>query len=209
MEKLTYFFSYTDNFPFSNVFYDCDYPWQILARAKELMQGAENIIGENTNIHPGAEITGPVWIGANCEIGHGALIRPYTIIGDNCSVGHGSEVKHSILMNGAKVSSLAFVGDSVLGKSARVGSGVITANRKFNQTDVKLNGEELGSDFFGVILGDYSRLGANSVTLPGTHIGQYTWVFTLTTASGFIPSYKRVSNNAQMVITENTKVELK
>jgi bifunctional UDP-N-acetylglucosamine pyrophosphorylase/glucosamine-1-phosphate N-acetyltransferase len=204
-----YFFSHIDAFPFESVFSGLDYPCQVLDRLKALMLDSEIVIGANTKIHPSAEIAAPVWIGNNCEIGHAALIRPYTIIGDNCSVGHGSEVKHSILMNGAKVSSLAFVGDSILGNSARVGSGAITANRKFNQTDIKLNGEALGSDFFGVILGDHSRLGANSVTLPGTHIGQYTWVFPMTVASGSVPSRKRVSSNAKMVITDNTPVELK
>ncbi|MDR2605780.1 MAG: hypothetical protein LBC38_00675, partial [Oscillospiraceae bacterium] len=169
MEKnLTYYFRFLQDFPMQSLIEGCEFPWELLQRAKELLRGKSNHIGEGTTIHPGAELSGPVWIGKNCEIGHGALIRPYTVIGDGCAVGHGSEVKHSILMNGSKVASLAFVGDSVIGKSARVGSGVITANRKFNQSAVKCAGEDLRSDFFGVVLGDYSRLGANSVTQPGT-----------------------------------------
>ena len=86
------------------------------------------------------------------KYGAGALIRPGTIIGDNASVGHASEVKHAILQNKSKVASLAFVGDSILGKSARIGSGVILANRRFDQKniEIKIQGKKhsMGTDFF-------------------------------------------------------------
>ena len=137
-------------------------------------------IDEGTVIHSNVCIQGPVLIGKNVEIQSGALIRPGTIIGDNAVVGHGSEVKNAILQNKAKVASLAFVGDTILGKSARIGSGVILANRRFDQKNitVKVDGEKIdtGSDFFGSIIGDNSRLGANAVSLPGTFIGPYTWI---------------------------------
>ena len=170
-------------------------------------------IGEGTVIYNDVTIIGPVYIGKGCELMPGAIIRPYTVIGDNCSVGHGSEVKHSVLFGGAKVASLAFVGDSVLGASARIGSGVITANRRFDQRDIMLKTPGgvcgVGDSYFGVILGDSSRLGANSVTLPGTHIGPYTWIYPLTTVSGFIPSEKRVYHPQTIKMEDNEPVELK
>ncbi len=171
-------------------------------------------IGEGTKIYPGVTIEGPVYIGKNVNIMPGAYVRPGTIVGDKCVIGFNSEVKNSILQNGAKIASLAFVGDSILGKSARIGSGVITANRRFDQQNIKLkqdNGEKLdtGSDFFGLIMGDYSRIGANSVTSPGTLIGPYTWVYPATSLHGFIPAEKRVYNKCNWVVEENSKTELK
>ena len=171
-------------------------------------------IGEGTKIYPGVTIEGPVYIGKNVNIMPGAYVRPGTIVGDKCVVGFNSEVKNSILQNGAKIASLAFVGDSVLGKSARIGSGVITANRRFDQQNIKLkqdNGEKLdtGSDFFGLIIGDYSRICANSVTSPGTLVGQYTWIYPATSIHGFIPAEKRVYNKTNWTIEENEKTELK
>ena len=171
-------------------------------------------IGEGTKIYPGVTIEGPVYIGKNVNIMPGAYVRPGTIVGDKCVVGFNSEVKNSILQNGAKIASLAFVGDSVLGKSARIGSGVITANRRFDQQNIKLkqdNGEKLdtGSDFFGLIIGDYSRIGANSVTSPGTLVGPYTWIYPATSIHGFIPAEKRVYNKTNWTIEENEKTELK
>ncbi|MDR0817997.1 MAG: UDP-N-acetylglucosamine pyrophosphorylase [Oscillospiraceae bacterium] len=209
MERyLSYYFANLEDFPFTDIFGGCEFPWQVLLRVKELMKSGQNRIGAGSVIHPSAEIKGPVWIGENAEIGHGALIRPYTVVGNNCSVGHGSEVKHSILLNGSKVASLAFVGDSFLGKSARIGSGVITANRKFNQSNVTVKGEDLNSDYFGLVLGDNSRLGANSVTQPGTHIGRFTWVYPLTNIRGFVPSNKRVYHERALTMEENESLEL-
>jgi len=172
------------------------------------------IIGEGTKIHANAVIQGPVIIGKNVEIQSGALIRPWTIIGDNCVVGHGSEIKHSVLFNKSKVASLAFVGDSILGKSARIGSGIICANRRFDQKNITVKNSEgkkidIGTDFFGLILGDMSRIGANATTLPGSFIGSYTWVLPAVQIRGFVPSQKRVFPTTTYRLEENPKVELK
>ncbi len=171
-------------------------------------------VGEGTKIYPGAVIEGPVYIGKNVSIMPGAYVRPGTITGDKCVIGFNSEVKNSVIQDGAKIASLAFVGDSILGKSARIGSGVITANRRFDQQNIRLrqeNGEKLdtGTDFFGCILGDYARIGANSVTSPGTLIGPYTWIYPATSIHGFIPKEKRVYNKSNWTIEDNVKIELK
>ena len=144
----------------------------------------------------------------------GAYVRPGTITGNKCVIGFNSEVKNSIIQDGAKIASLAFVGDSILGKSARIGSGVITANRRFDQQNIRLkkeDGEKLdtGTDFFGCILGDYARIGANSVTSPGTLIGAYTWIYPATSIHGFIPKEKRVYNKSNWTIEDNAKIDLK
>jgi NDP-sugar pyrophosphorylase family protein len=230
-----YYFSHYERFPFAGFFDDIQSPAEILAKAKTFLNELLTVpnvkenhgemkgedvyfhgnyyIGEGTVIYDGVTIIGPVYIGKNCEIMPGAVIRPNTIISDKCSVGHGSEVKHCVMFGGSKVASLAFAGDCVLGASARIGSGVITANRKFNQTNatVKIDGQrhDLGDAFFGCILGDSSRLGANSVTQPGTHIGPYTWIYPMTAVRGFIPRAKRVYHPRDLTFEDNEIVELK
>ena len=117
------------------------------------------------------------------------------------------------MQNKSKVASLAFVGDSILGRSTRIGSGIILANRRFDQKNitVKVNGEKIdtGSDFFGSIIGDSSRLGANVATLPGAFIGPYTWILPGLHIRGFIPAEKRVFPKEEYTMTDNEKVELK
>ncbi|MDR2421083.1 MAG: hypothetical protein LBD49_03135 [Oscillospiraceae bacterium] len=170
-------------------------------------------VDSGTVIYNGATIIGPVYIGKDAEIMPGALIRPYTIVGDGCSVGHGSEVKHTVMFGGAKIASLAFAGDSVLGASARLGSGAITANRRFDQSEITARaGEEtrsLGADKFGLILGDSSRLGANCVTQPGTHIGPGAWIFPGVAARGFIPENTRVTEDRTLKFSPNDPAELR
>ncbi|MCL1828377.1 MAG: hypothetical protein FWG32_02660 [Oscillospiraceae bacterium] len=233
--SLNYYFKKLERFPFPDYFDGISEACEILSKSgaylKKLLtepgicenngelRGApptlygNYYIGEGTVIYNGVTVIGPVYIGENCEIMPGAVIRPNTVISDGCFVGHGSEVKHCVMFGGAKVASLAFVGDSVLGVSSRVGSGVITANRKFDQTNasIKLSGikKDLGTDYFGCILGDSSRLGANSVTQPGAHIGPYSRIFPLTCVRGFIPECTAVYNKNETVFEKIEITELK
>ncbi len=231
--EIGYYFQHTDRFPFADYFDGITETWQILEKAKPYLariltdgvcdnrgvcKGAPPalynscFIGEGTVIYNNVTVIGPVYIGKNCELMPGAVIRPGTIIADGCSVGHGSEVKRSVMFGGSKVAGLAFVGDSVLGASARIGSGVITANRRFDQSDAFLKRDgvrtELHDSFFGCILGDSARLGANSVSQPGTHIGHHTWVFPMTCVRGFIPAGQHVYSQAGFTIEEAEIVEL-
>lgn len=233
--KLDYYFKEIENFTFKEIFNNCTYPWEALSNINEYIKKFMNneemkinkaseigefcsimgnyFIDEGTKIHSNVTIQGPVLIGKNVEIQSGALIRPGTIIGDGACVGHSSEVKHAILQNKSKVASLAFVGDSILGKSTRIGSGVILANRRFDQKNItiKINGEktDTGVDFFGGIIGDNTRLGANVATLPGTFIGPYTWVLPGLQVRGFIPEEKRLFPKTEYIMTDNEKIELK
>ena len=232
--KLNYYFKEMDKFTFKEIFEGCTYPWEALAKINEFLKekivdkdvkinkaevgefvsiSGNYFIDEGTKIHANAVIQGPVMIGKNVEIQSGALVRPGSIIGDNCVVGHASEIKHSIMQNKSKVASLAFCGDTILGKSTRIGSGIILANRRFDQKNitVKINGEkyDVRTDFFGAVIGDSTRLGANSTTVPGTFIGPYTWILPTVQVRGFVPAEKRVFPLAEYKITDNPKVELK
>lgn len=232
--KLNYYFKEMEKFTFKEIFEGCTYPWEALEKAKEYIKeqivdkdvkvnkaevgeyvsiSGNYFIDEGTKIHANAVIQGPVIIGKNVEIQSGALVRPWTVIGDNCVVGHGSEVKHAIMQNKSKVASLAFCGDTILGKSTRIGSGIILANRRFDQKNitVKINGKkyDVGTDFFGAVIGDSTRLGANSTTVPGTFIGPYTWILPTVQVRGFVPAEKRVFPLAEYRVDENPRVELK
>lgn len=167
-------------------------------------------IGEGTKIEAGCIIQGPVYIGKNCQLMYHSYIRPGTIIGDNCVIGFSTEVKHTIMRDGSKVSDLAFVGDSIIGKNSRIGSGVIIANRGFNQSKVIIKDENkklinLNREAIGVILGDNSRIGSNCTTSPGTFIGKFTWIYPHTCVHGFIPEQKKVYDKQNMVYEENER----
>ena len=138
-------------------------------------------VGKGSVIGPCAVLQGPVYIGENVEVGAHALIRKFSYIADNCVVGHGADIKHSLCLDGAKIQVSSFCGDSVLGVAARVASGAILSNRKFNQTEVYYKDAEgkalpTGRGHCGAFIGRHSRIGANCVISPGTIVGQHTWI---------------------------------
>ncbi len=150
------------------------------------------IIGAGSVVEPGALIKGPTVIGANTEVRQGAYMRGNCLAGNGCVVGHTTEIKGSILLDGAKAGHFAYIGDSILGKDVNLGAGtklanlkmipgniMITVNRKFQNT---------GRRKLGAILGDRTETGCNSVTSPGTLMGPRSIVYSgLTVAGGLYP----------------------
>lgn len=231
---LEYYFKHIEDFREKEIFEGCNFIWEPINKINKYVEEkiikndvkvnkaqigdftsitGNYYIDEGTNIGANVTIEGPVIIGKNVTIQAGALIRPYSIIGDSAVIGHGAEIKHCIIQNKAKVQSFTFCGDSIIGKSTRIGSGTILANRRFDQKNImlKINGEKFdtGTDFFGAIIGDNTRLGANSTSIPGTCIGPYTWILPTIQVRGFIPAEKRIIPKNDYLITDNPKVELK
>jgi bifunctional N-acetylglucosamine-1-phosphate-uridyltransferase/glucosamine-1-phosphate-acetyltransferase GlmU-like protein len=138
-------------------------------------------IGPNTIIEPGAFVKGPVVIGSDSEIRQGAYVRGNCIIGKECVVGHTTEVKGSIMLDGAKAGHFAYIGDSILGNAVNLGAGTKLANLKMIPGTVSVrSGRKLvdtGRRKLGAILGDRTETGCNSVTSPGTLMGPGSIVY--------------------------------
>ena len=165
-------------------------------------------IGQGTKLEAGAIIKGPCAIGNNCDIRQGAYIRGGVIVGDNCVVGHATEVKNSIIMDKSHAGHFNYVGDSIIGSHVNLGAGAKLANLKFRVKDEIDNGEmsEIAIHIdgkvvntrlkkFGAIIGDYTEIGCNAVTSPGTLIGANCWVYPNTTVpKGFYNSGVVIKN---------------
>jgi len=149
-------------------------------------------IGPGTIIEPGAYIQGPVILGPYNHIRHGAYIRGYVVTGENCVIGHSTEVKHSILLNGAQAAHFNYVGDSILGNEVNLGAGVKLANYRLDHKDVDIlwKGEKISTGLrkFGAIIGDGTQIGCNAVTNPGTLIGSRAFCYPCTNIKGIISS---------------------
>ena len=100
-------------------------------------------IGKNVTIEPYVVIGSNVKIGNNViiksfshlekckienkvDIGPYARIRPGSIIKEGSKVGNFVEIKKSILGKKSKANHLAYIGDSMIGKSVNIGAGTIT-----------------------------------------------------------------------------------
>ncbi len=137
-------------------------------------------------------IIGPCIIGENTEVRPGAFIRGKALVGNDCVIGNSTELKNVIIFNHVQVPHYNYVGDSILGFYSHMGAGSITSNVKSDKTLVVVkDGEEkieTGLKKFGAMLGDHVEVGCNSVLNPGTVIGRNTNIYPLSRVRGVIPA---------------------
>jgi NDP-sugar pyrophosphorylase family protein len=149
------------------------------------------VVEDSANIEESAHLIGPCYVGENAQIRHGAYIRENSWICSDAVVGHCSEIKHSILLPGAKAPHFNYVGDSILGKGVNLGAGVKLSNLRNDGTEVflKIDGTRVPSGLrkFGAVLGENTQLGCNSVTNPGVILGTNSVVWPNTTVTGVHP----------------------
>jgi UDP-3-O-[3-hydroxymyristoyl] glucosamine N-acyltransferase len=141
-------------------------------------------IGPGVVVEPGALVKGPSIIGAHTEVRQGAYLRGQCIVGAGCIVGHTTEMKTSILLDGAKAGHFAYIGDSLVGQEANLGAGTKLANLKIRDETIRVmaHGTRILTNMrkFGAVLGDHVETGCNSVTNPGTVLGRGCQVLPLT-----------------------------
>jgi bifunctional UDP-N-acetylglucosamine pyrophosphorylase/glucosamine-1-phosphate N-acetyltransferase len=187
---------------------DLSYPWDLLAANEKLLaelkpqcsgeieEGAiingPVSVGKCTTIRAGSYIVGPAIIGQNCDIGPNCFIRASTAIGDNCHIGASVEVKNCIIMNGAKVPHLNYVGDSIIGENCNLGAGTKVANLKLDKKNIKVNDMDTKRRKLGVIMGDNVQTGINASINVGTLIGNNVFIGPGAMAHGTISPDSRI-----------------
>ncbi len=148
------------------------------------------LVGKNVKIYPTATIEAPCILGDNTEVRPGAFIRGNVITGKDCVIGNSSELKNAVLLEHVQVPHYNYVGDSVLGNGAHMGAGSICSNLKSDGKNVVIHGDQ---DYetclrkIGGILADGADIGCGSVVNPGTVVGKNTSVYPLTPLRGVYP----------------------
>lgn len=84
------------------------------------------IIGDGTSVSD--SVVKGSKVGENSSLGPFAYLRPGTVIGNHVRVGDFVEIKNSNIGDGTKISHLAYVGDSDVGKNVNYSCGAITGN---------------------------------------------------------------------------------
>ncbi len=149
-----------------------------------------------------ASICGPAIIGHETEIRPGAYIRGSVIIGDGAVIGNSTELKNSIIFDAAELPHYNYVGDSIIGYHGHLGAGVIVSNFRLDRKSVRIkrNNEKFDTGLrkMGVLLGDCTEVGSNSVIYPGTIIGKMCIVYPLSRVYGIIPEKHYYYNENNM-----------
>ncbi|MFT4950018.1 MAG: UDP-N-acetylglucosamine diphosphorylase/glucosamine-1-phosphate N-acetyltransferase [Natronomonas sp.] len=129
------------------------------------------VVEAGATVEPGVVIEGPVLVRAGAHVGPNAYVRGHTVLGENTRIGNAVEVKNSVVMAGAAVPHLSYVGDSVIGRDVNLGAGTTVANLRHDDEPVRLtvNGERVstGRRKFGVVVGDGAKTGIETTLNPG------------------------------------------
>ncbi len=150
-------------------------------------------IGKNARVMEGAMIRGPLALCDHSTIKMGAKVYGPTTIGPHSKVG--GEVSNSILTGYSNKGHDGYLGNSVLGTWCNIGADTNTSNLKNNYAEVKLWNYEserflsTGQQFCGLIMGDHSKCGINTMFNTGTVVGVSANVFGDGFPRNFIPSF--------------------
>ena len=150
-------------------------------------------IGKNSEIMEGSLIRGPFAICENSIVKMGAKIYGSTTIGPYCKVG--GEVSNSVFFGYSNKGHDGFLGNSVIGEWCNLGADTNTSNLKNNYANVKLWNYESESfintnlQFCGLVLGDHSKCGINTMFNTGTVVGVFANIFGSGFPRNFVPSF--------------------
>lgn len=174
---------------------------------------------ENIFVEEGATINfvslnatdGPIYVGKNAEIMEGCTVRgPFalcehstlkmqskiyggTTIGPHSKVG--GEVNNSVIFGYSNKGHDGFLGNSVLGEWCNLGADTNNSNLKNNYAEVRLwnyqteGFAKTGLQFCGLMMGDHSKCGINTMFNTGTVIGVSANIFGAGFPRNFIPSF--------------------
>ena len=150
-------------------------------------------IGKNAHIMQGSMLRGPFAICENSVVKMGAKIYGGTTIGPFCKVG--GEINNSVFFGYSSKAHDGFLGNSIIGQWCNLGADTNNSNLKNNYDHVKIwnYGSEsflqTGLQFCGLIMGDHSKCGINTMFNTGTVVGVGANIFGSGFPRNFIPSF--------------------
>lgn len=183
------------------------------------------IAPENIFIEKGAKLefttlnasSGPIYIGKNAEIMEGAIIRGAFALCENAGVKLGAkiygpttigphskvggEVNNSVIFGFSNKGHDGFLGNSVLGEWCNLGADTNNSNLKNNYAEVRLwdyqteGFAKTGLQFCGLMMGDHSKCGINTMFNTGTVVGVSANIFGSGFPRNFVPSFSWGGSN--------------
>jgi len=188
-------------------------------KSQPIPAGVNTVNQENIFLEEGAKLTfctlnastGPIYIGKDAEIMEGCIVRGALAMCDNSvlklgakiygatTIGPhskvGGEVNNSVLMGYSNKGHDGFLGNSVLGEWCNLGADTNNSNLKNNYAEVRLwdyntgRFAKTGLQFCGLMMGDHSKCGINTMFNTGTVVGVSANIFGSGFPRNFIPSF--------------------
>lgn len=146
-------------------------------------------IGKNAEVMEGSVVRGPFSLGEESALKLSCKVYGPTTIGPHSKVG--GEINNSVIFGFSNKAHDGFLGNSVLGEWCNLGADTNNSNLKNNYGNVKLHSyatgknEDTGLQFCGLIMGDHSKSGINTMFNTGTVVGVGANIF----GGGFPPTH--------------------
>ncbi len=138
-------------------------------------------IGKGAEVMEGCLIRGPFALGDHAQLKMGAKIYGPSSFGPECRVG--GEVNNSVIFGYSNKGHDGFLGNSVLGEWCNLGADTNNSNLKNTYGNVSVFGYaegglvDTGLQFCGLIMGDHSKSGINTMFNTGTVVGVAANIF--------------------------------
>ena len=151
-------------------------------------------IGKDSEIMENSAIRGPFALCNNAVVKMAAKIYGATTVGPYSKVG--GEVNNSVLFAHSNKAHDGFLGNSVIAEWCNLGSDTNTSNLKNTYEPVRLwnyaqsSFVSTGLTFCGLIMGDHSKCGINTMFNTGTVVGVNCNIFGSGFQRNYIPSFR-------------------
>ena len=132
------------------------------------IRGGPVLIDAAAEVGPFCCLDGPLRIGRRSKVQPRSWLGPGTVVGHDCRLG--GEVSASVIEPFSNKAHAGFLGHSHLGSWVNFGAGTITGNLKYSYGTIRLQNSDgstsdSGRQFFGCLVGDFSKTGIQT-TLP-------------------------------------------
>lgn len=150
-------------------------------------------LAKNSEVMEGSVVRGPFSLGEESALKLCAKIYGPSTIGPHSKVG--GEVNNSVIFGYSNKAHDGFLGNSVIGEWCNLGADTNNSNLKNNYGNVKLfsyatgKNEDTGLQFCGLIMGDHSKSGINTMFNTGTVVGVAANIFGGGFPATHIPSF--------------------
>ncbi len=150
-------------------------------------------IGKNATVMEGAIIRGGLALCEGATVKMGAKIYGATTVGPHSKVG--GEISNVVITGYSNKGHDGYLGNSVIGEWCNLGADTNSSNLKNNYAEVRLWDYEkesftgTGTQFCGLIMGDHSKCGINTMFNTGTVVGVFANIFGSGFPRNFVPSF--------------------
>ncbi|WP_411275119.1 putative sugar nucleotidyl transferase [Daejeonella sp.] len=188
-------------------------------RSSASLSSTNTVLGDNIFVEEGATaecstfntIQGPIYLGRDSQIWEGSHIRGSFALCEGSIVKMGAkiygmttigpyskaagELNNSVIFGNSAKGHEGYLGNSVVGEWCNIGADSNNSNMKNNYAEVRLwdyqmeNYRPTGLQFCGLIMGDHSKCGINTMFNTGTVVGVSANIFGAGFPRNYVPDF--------------------